>query len=292
MSRLGDAIEGLRDPHAPLLHVAADTGQPDAGGGAHRPGALPAKKPVAVMIHGIASSSATFVYVMPLVEATHRVIAIDLLGFGGSPVPEHAEYTLEEHVAAIARTIRSLHLDEPFVLVGHSLGCLIAARYAATHESHVSKLVLVAPPVYLTPQEIADPRSRLRMQGYLQAYQYFRENKEFTIARAAVVSRMLPVAHVMEITEQNWVPFVKSMQHCIEQQTVISDLARVDRPVEVVYGRFDEFLVPGNLTIIEKMRGVTTHVVNASDHMIRKPMARVVAKAIEAPSAVPGGSGG
>jgi pimeloyl-ACP methyl ester carboxylesterase len=251
--------------------VAEDSGEP-AGG---------ASKPVVVMIHGIASSSATFFFVSPLVRETHRVIAIDLLGFGGSPRPENAEYTLEEHVSAIARTIRSLHLKEPFVLVGHSLGCLIGTRYAATHEGHVARLVLVSPPVYLSPSEIGDPRARLRMTGYLQAYQYFRNNKDFTIAHAALVSRLLPVEHVMEITEQNWTPFVKSLEHCIESQTVISDLARVDRPVEVVYGRLDEFLVPGNLAIIEKMRNVTTHVVNVSDHMIRKPMARVVASAIE-----------
>jgi pimeloyl-ACP methyl ester carboxylesterase len=269
MSRINDLVEGLRDPRAPLLHVASDN---------RREGHDP--RPVVVMIHGIASSSATFFFVTPLIEEEHRVIAIDLLGFGESPQPEKAEYTLEEHVAAIAHTIRSLHLEKPFTLVGHSLGCLIASRYAATHESHVSKLVLVSPPVYLSPSEIGDPRVRLRMQGYLQAYQYFRENKDFTIAHAAIVSKLLPVEHVMEITEQNWNPFVKSLEHCIESQTVISDLARVDVPVEVVYGRLDEFLVPGNLAIIEKMRNVTSHVVNVSDHMIRKPMARVVATAI------------
>ena len=84
----------------------------------------------------------------------------------------------------------------------------------------------------------------------------------------------------LEITEDNWVPFVKSMQHCIEVQTIISDLAHVDVPIDVVYGRFDEFIAPGSIAIIEKMRGVTVHMVQASDHMIRTPMARVVAAAI------------
>lgn len=271
MGGIGDLIEGIRDglhdPKAPLLHIAVDTGEPGEHAGSEA-GRGHDERPVVVMLHGIASSAATFHFVIPLVESTHRVIALDLLGFGDSPQPEHAEYTLEEHVAAVARSIRSLHLSRPFVLVGHSLGCLIATRYATTHESHVSKLVLVSPPVYLSPAEIGDPRVRLRMAGYLQAYQFFRQNKEFTIARARVVSRMLPVEHVMEITEQNWTPFVKSLEHCIESQTVISDLARVDRPIELIYGRLDEFLVPGNLAIVERMRGVTTHVVAASDHMI------------------------
>ncbi|QJU54895.1 alpha/beta hydrolase [Herbiconiux sp. KACC 21604] len=298
MSRLEDWIENLRDPRAPLLSVAYDTGAPHAPHAhatdaptthsretdAHR---AADQQPVVVMIHGIASSSATFHYLKPLITETHRVIAIDLLGFGGSPRPAHAEYTLDEHVAALAHTIRSLRLEHPFVLVGHSLGTLIASRYAATHEPHIDKLVLVSPPVYLSPNEIGDPRVRQRVSGYLQAYQFFRQNKDFTIAHAAVVSRLLPVEHVMEITEDTWDAFVKSLEHCIESQTVISDLAQVDRPVEVVYGRLDEFLVPGNLAIIEKMRNVTTHVVNVSDHMIRPRMARVVAAAIESPAPGP-----
>src|SRR6185295_7411703 len=94
---------------APLLHVAGDSGS----------------GPVVVMIHGIASSSVTWQNVVPLLEPRHRCIRIDLLGFGGSPAPADADYTLEEHVAAIARTIRSLRLREPFVLVGHSMGGLI-----------------------------------------------------------------------------------------------------------------------------------------------------------------------
>jgi pimeloyl-ACP methyl ester carboxylesterase len=269
MSRLSDLAEAVRDGDAPLLHVAIDIDGP-------RPDA-----PVAVLVHGIASSAATFVHVVPLLEKTHRVIAIELLGFGGSPSPADAEYTLEEHVAALAHTVRSLRLDHPFTLVGHSLGTLIGTRYAATHLSRIDKLVLVSPPVYLAPGEIGDPRVRQAVSGYLQAYRFLRENKDFTIAHAAIVSKLLPVKHVMEITDTNWTAFVKSLEHCIESQTVVSDLVRVDRPIEVIYGRFDEFLVPGNLAVIERMRGVTTHVVNASDHMIRKPMARVVAAAVQ-----------
>jgi len=45
------------------------------------------------MIHGIASSSVTFHYLVPLLEATHRCITIDILGFGTSPAPESATYS-------------------------------------------------------------------------------------------------------------------------------------------------------------------------------------------------------
>ena len=38
--------------------------------------------PTVLLLHGIASSSVTFHHVIPLLERTHRCIAIDLLGFG------------------------------------------------------------------------------------------------------------------------------------------------------------------------------------------------------------------
>lgn len=266
MSRIRDLLAEL---HEPLLNVSIRS-EPPTG----------AEAPTVVLIHGIASSSSTFDFVVPLISQTHRVVAIDLLGFGGSPSPDDAEYTLEEHVAAVAHTIRHLHLGR-FVLVGHSLGCLIGSRYAAMHGRHLEKLVLVSPPVYPAPAAIGDPLTRAQVSGYLGIYRFLRENKEFTIAHAARVAKLLPIEHVMEITETNWTAFVKSLRNCIETQTIIADLAAVDAPVEIVYGRFDEFIVPGSLAILSRMRNVTTHRVEASDHVIRRPMARVVATAID-----------
>ena len=91
----------------------------------------------------------TFHNVLPLLESTRRCIAIDLLGFGESPAPAWANYTLADHAAAIERTVASL-LREPFTVVGHSMGALIVARYAARKPRRVSGLVMVSPPIYLT----------------------------------------------------------------------------------------------------------------------------------------------
>ncbi|GAA1439054.1 alpha/beta fold hydrolase [Leifsonia poae] len=248
---------------APLLHIAGDEGD----------------GPVVVLVHGIASSSVTFQNLVPLLEPNHRVISIDILGFGRSPAPADAAYTLEEHVAAIHATIRSLRLRQPFVLVGHSLGSLIVARYAAEHPGALSRLVLVGPPIYGTPAEIGDRRVRNRVSAYLRAYEYLRGHKEFTIANAGMLARLLPIKGVFEITEKNWTPFVRSLENCIESQTVVSDLARARIPVQVVYGTLDAFIAPGSLAVIEAMRHVTMHRVEANDHIIRKRMARVVAAA-------------
>ncbi|MDJ0350979.1 alpha/beta hydrolase [Cryobacterium sp. PH29-G1] len=261
----------------PLLHVATDAGT----------------GPVVILVHGIASSSITYYEVIPLLTPNHRVIAVDILGFGQSPAPEGCEYRLEDHVEALAATIRSLKLREPFVLVGHSLGSLISTRYAAmerhgrtastwrrlTGRGTVSRMVLVGPPVYVTPSDIGDPRVRARVSAYLRAYDFLRANKDFTLSNAGIVARLLPKG-IFQLTEKTWTPFTKSMEHCIESQTVVSDIASLTVPVDVIYGALDAFIAQGSLTIIERMRHVTMHRVEANDHIIRKRLARVLVKVI------------
>lgn len=249
---------------APVLHVADDEGE----------------GPVVILIHGIASSAATFKNVVPTLSKRYRCIAIDLLGFGESPTPVGATYTIEEHVAAIHATIRSLRLGAPFVLVGHSLGSLLSARYAAQHPEQVSRLVLVSPPVYLAPSEIGDPRVRAQVGLYLKAYEFLRTNKDFTMASASTISRLLKLGSALEVTERNWDAFILSLKNCIESQTTVADIAAVRVPIDVVYGSLDQFIAPGTMRIIEQMRHVTVHRIDANDHLIRPRLARELVSVI------------
>ena len=237
-----------------------------------------------VLLHGIASSSATFQFLIPMLEADHRVIAIDLLGFGRSPAPETATYTIDEHVSAVARTIDSLKLRQQFVLVGHSMGSIIATRYAAQHQRRLRRLVLVSPPVYLAPQAVGDWRDRTTMDLYLRLYDYLRANKEFTMAAAAGLARLSPIKDAIEVSERNWRAFMLSLENSIQSQTTVADLSAVKVPVEVVYGALDPLLASAGLRIVEQLRNVTAHRVEVADHVIRPRMAKVVAAAVDAGS--------
>ncbi len=266
MSRLSALWDRLRGrPAIPLLHVAGDVGE----------------GPVIILLHGIASSAATFRNLIPLLDEHYRCISLELLGFGESPVPEHATYTIEEHVASINATIDSLKLGAPFILVGHSLGSLLAARYTAQYPRQVSRLVLVSPPVYIAPAAIGNPQVRARVGAYLRAYEFLRANKDFTMASAATLSRLLNLGKALEVTERNWNPFILSLKNCIESQTTVSDIAAVRVPIDVVYGALDQFIAPGTMQIIEQMRHVTMHRVEVNDHLVRPRLARAVAAVID-----------
>ncbi len=265
MSWWSTVVEKLRLSKAPLLNIAGDVGD----------------GPVIILIHGIASSAATFKWLVPLLSDRYRCISIELLGFGESPAPAHSTYTIEEHVAAIHRTIRSLRLESPFVLVGHSLGSLLSARFTAVHPAHVSRLVLVSPPVYLSPAEIGDPRARRRAGAYMRVYEFMRANKDFTIGSADRIASFFQLRDVLEVSERNWTPFILSLQNCIEMQTTVSDIAAIRVPIDVVYGSLDQFITPSTMSIIEQMRHVTMHRVELSDHLVRRRLATAVAKVIK-----------
>jgi len=144
----------------------------------------------------------------------------------------------------------------------------------------VKRLVLVSPPIYVDPNGLSDERDRFVQDFYLKAYKYIRENRDFTLRNGRIVGDLLAIPRVMDINERTWVPFVKSLEHTIESQTTISDLAALRIPVEIVYGTLDEFASPGGIRIAERLRGVNVTRVRASDHLIGKRLARAVAAAV------------
>ena len=253
---------------SPKLHVAVDRGS----------------GPAVVLLHGIASSSVTFDNVVPLLGSTRRVIALDLLGFGKSPTPATATYSLEEHVAAVSRTLKSLGISGPLTLVGHSLGALIATRYAAENNARVRHLIVIAPPVYVPGETVVDPIQRIQMDAYWVLLDFVRKNRGFTEASAKALSLLLPIKNSLEVTEKNWRAISLSVENCIESQTTVTDLAQVQAPVDLIYGTRDPFMAPAGLRVIERMRGVSTTRVEGEDHLVRPGLAREVVRLIEHPS--------
>jgi len=97
--------------------------------------------PTLVLIHGIGGDADDWAFCLDALAASHRVIALDLLGFGRSAKPP-MEYTIAGYVEMLGRFLRALGLERA-TLVGHSLGGWIAAAFALQSPQAVDKLVLV-----------------------------------------------------------------------------------------------------------------------------------------------------
>ncbi len=76
----------------------------------------------------------------------HRVVAIDLPGFGGSDKPD-LSYSLPDLTRRLSRFLDQWTTG-PVVMIGHSMGGALAAALALERSDRIARLVLIAPAGY------------------------------------------------------------------------------------------------------------------------------------------------
>jgi pimeloyl-ACP methyl ester carboxylesterase len=108
----------------------------------------PAKstKPTIVLLHGTGASLHTWDGWTLELKKTHRVIRMDLPGFGLTGPHPQARYGVDDYVEFVQATLRAIGLDAatPVTFAGSSLGGQIAWHYALKYPKEVSRLVLIA----------------------------------------------------------------------------------------------------------------------------------------------------
>ncbi|WP_406637680.1 alpha/beta fold hydrolase [Amycolatopsis sp. WGS_07] len=105
-------------------------------------GTLEKGKPVVILLHGGGDALDKFASLQEKLGKKNRVCSYDRLGAGGSAQPDGPQ-TFETTGKVLTGVIGQLAADSPVVLAGHSLGGLIAARYAPEHPDKVKGLVLM-----------------------------------------------------------------------------------------------------------------------------------------------------
>jgi pimeloyl-ACP methyl ester carboxylesterase len=93
-----------------------------------------------VLLHGLGSSAEDWLPTARLLASRHRVEMVDLPGHGESDMPE--PFSFERATESLDLSLLQIS-NEPVILVGHSLGGLLAASEAIEHPSRVRGLVLI-----------------------------------------------------------------------------------------------------------------------------------------------------
>ncbi|KAF8405333.1 hypothetical protein HHK36_010237 [Tetracentron sinense] len=104
--------------------------------------------PTLVMVHGYGASQGFFFRNFDILANRFRVIAIDQLGWGGSSRPDFTCKSTEETEAWFIDSFeewRKAKNLSNFILLGHSFGGYVAAKYALKHPEHIQHLILVGP---------------------------------------------------------------------------------------------------------------------------------------------------
>ncbi|CAN6463698.1 unnamed protein product [Victoria cruziana] len=104
--------------------------------------------PTIVMVHGYGASQGFFFRNFDALANHFRVIAMDQLGWGGSSRPDFTckstEETEEWFIDSFEEWRKAKNLSN-FILLGHSFGGYVAAKYALKHPEHIQHLILVGP---------------------------------------------------------------------------------------------------------------------------------------------------
>jgi pimeloyl-ACP methyl ester carboxylesterase len=99
--------------------------------------------PPLVFIHGLSGSWPNWLEQLPVFARAHRVMALDLPGFGRSPMPT-SQISIPGYARLLDRLLDQLDIDTATV-IGNSMGGLIAAQLAIAVPARVERLVLISP---------------------------------------------------------------------------------------------------------------------------------------------------
>lgn len=197
--------------------------------------------PSVVFLHGLGASSR---YWRPVSEVGRdfRGIAPDLLGFGRSDKPPAISYDLDCHLGAI-----DPHVPEGAVVVGHSMGAVLAAALARRRPD-LAGVVLIGLPAYPEPAtartEIArlGLLARLTVEGNPAARLLCWTMCLFRPLAAAIgpiLVRDLPKEIVADGVRHTWPSYHRSLQHLVLHAAAADDLHHIPAPTLLLHGTGD-----------------------------------------------------
>jgi pimeloyl-ACP methyl ester carboxylesterase len=137
-------------------------------------------EPPILLVHGWTCDHTYFAPQAEHFAPNHRVVSVDLRGHGQSDKPEQ-DYTMAAFADDLAWLCGELGLSKP-VVIGHSMGGVIALELAARHPDLPSAIVAVDSPL-VPPQAlkdgIAEVVTGLKSPAYREVSQQFVGNMLF-----------------------------------------------------------------------------------------------------------------
>jgi len=132
-------------------------------------GSRGAGEPV-VLLHGFPTSSHLWSEVVPLLPEGHRVVVVDLLGFGRSDPATNGAVDIRAHADRVVQVLDQLRINFACV-VGHDIGGGIAQLLAIRYPQRVSRLCLVNSVAFdgWPPREVRMARAMLPLTRHLPA---------------------------------------------------------------------------------------------------------------------------
>jgi pimeloyl-ACP methyl ester carboxylesterase len=224
---------GMIDPLNPLHYLETGDGPP------------------LLLIHGLFDLLETWERLTPLLSNQFKLYAIDLPGFGKSPLPEAWDESLSGMIEAAAAFLDRKGIEKSSI-IGSSMGGGIALGVAGRHPDRVDKIVLINPYGFPSPP-VAAEIARSRILGKLLPYLL----RKSTLRRCAkaIFSRSLHDPRLITDTliERVTAPFATLRQRrdlfrflsgisAEAMREIDALLPHIRQPVLILWGEHDRWL--------------------------------------------------
>ena len=189
-----------------------------------------------LILHGWGGSSDSWLKVQEILsEKGFRVLSLDLPGFGKSSDPSHF-WNIDDYISLLLKFAEKTGLEK-FSLVGHSFGGGLAVKFCAEYPEKIEKMVIAGAAIFRSPKRLN-----------------WRQKISLSLARSGALLKGIPLA------ERTFYPFFRSFVYRfagvhdyqranevmkatfanINKEDLSGCLARIKRPVLIVWGRKDK----------------------------------------------------
>jgi pimeloyl-ACP methyl ester carboxylesterase len=228
-----------------------------------------------LLVHGFTGAKEDFAdHIDDLAALGWHVLAPDLRGHGGSPHPEgESAYSLDTFAADVAALVDGLGWDR-FVLLGHSMGGMIAQVYALTHPARLDGLVLMDTshgPVKLMERDLVEGGREVVRAGGMSALIEATRDSDGVLDSPAHQRVLAERPGYAEYGEKNSLAsapdmFLAMTAELFEQADRLDGLAQLDVPTLVIVGEQDAPFIEPSQQMARAIKGARLEVIADAGH--------------------------
>lgn len=231
--------------------------------------------PIVLMIHGLSGCWQNWLENIPFFARDHRVLAIDLPGFGESEMPAKT-ISISRYADTVDAFLEAIGVDQPVRLVGNSMGGFIGAELAIRCPQRVERLVLVAAAGLSVENVRTDRETGARHQLENLAFFYigWLASRSPTITRRRRLREwllLLVAAHPARLSPELTLELVKGsgkdgFNDALEalcRYKIRDRLPEIECPTLIVWGDKDRLVPLKDASVFEELIGDSRKVVYA-----------------------------
>lgn len=208
-------------------------------------------RPQILLVHGFGDNALVWDHFAGALADQYGLLAVDLRGHGASVWDPTGIYALQDFVVDVRRVLEQFHGGRT-LLVGHSLGAQIVIRLAAACWQSICGLVVVDLPFKDNPRSAAHIRQQVaerQRHAYAAPAQYVTVLRgQLPLAHPALLEKLADRAlreRVDGLFELSGDPMLVNLDDSVDEQTTLSLLKQIKRPILFVRGEGSAILSRG-----------------------------------------------